>query len=85
MLIYGIHPTPVQDRSAALECCSDLNRKLVQGGCFLSEDRIIFRTQSELFEPCAAREGLTRALEYNAAVMTAFWAELAAAARGTQI
>ncbi|MCD8331599.1 MAG: hypothetical protein LUB63_03580 [Oscillospiraceae bacterium] len=84
VLIYGIHPTPVQQRASALECCSELNRKVVQGGCFLTEDRLVFRTQADLFEPCAARESLNRALEYNAAVMTAFWADLAAGARGSQ-
>ncbi len=84
VLIYGVHPTPVQDRASALECCSELNRKVVQGGCFLTEERLVFRTEADFFEPCAARESLNRALEYNAAVMTAFWADLAAGARGSQ-
>ncbi len=84
-LIYGIHPTPVRDRAAALECCSRLTGKAVQGGCFLAQERLVFRTEAELFEPCAARESLLRALEYNAAFMTAFWREMAAGASGTQI
>lgn len=83
VLIYGIHPTPVRDRAAALEACSAVNCRTVMGGCFLTEERLVFRTGAELFEPCAAGEALTRALEYNAAVMTAFWAVLARGASGS--
>ncbi|MGI6192784.1 MAG: hypothetical protein ACOYI3_04395 [Christensenellales bacterium] len=83
VLIYGIHPTPVRDEASALAACSEINRKAVAGGCFLSEGRLIFRTSAELFEPCAAAEALTRALEYNAAVMSAFWETMAQGAAGS--
>lgn len=82
-LIYGIHPAPVRSRAAALAACSEVNRRAVMGGCFLSEGRLIFRTGAELFEPCAAAEALTRALEYNAAVMSAFWTLMADGASGS--
>lgn len=83
VLVYGVHPTPVRCRAGALEACSEVNRRVVMGGCFLTEESLVFRTAAELFEPCAAGEALTRALEYNAAVMTAFWAVLAHGASGS--
>lgn len=85
VLVYGIHPTPVRDEISALATCSNINAQVVMGGCFLSEGRLIFRTGAELFEPCAAAEALTRALEYNAAVMTAFWAAMEKGAAGSMM
>lgn len=32
VLVYGIHPEPVTDRTAALAACSDINRQIVHGG-----------------------------------------------------
>jgi hypothetical protein len=83
VLIYGIHPQPVSDRTAALAACSDINRQIVQGGCFLTQGRIVLRTGAELLEALTARETLARALEYNAAVVTSFWDALAAGAAGS--
>ena len=82
VLIYGIHPVPVADRAADLEAADALNRQAVEGGCFVAEGRLVFRTGARLLEPVAARETLARALEYNAAVMTAFWSRLAEGAEG---
>lgn len=78
VLIYGIHPQPVSDSTAALTACSDINRQMVRGACFLAQGRIVCRTGAELSEPLTARETLARALEYNAAVLLNFWEALAA-------
>ncbi|BAK99832.1 hypothetical protein OBV_26340 [Oscillibacter valericigenes Sjm18-20] len=82
VLVYGIHPQPVADWTAALTVCSDMNRQIVQGGCFLTQGRIVLRTGAELLEALTAREALARALEYNAAVMASFWDVLADGAAG---
>ena len=82
VMAYAIHPTPVRDRAAALEVCCAVNRHVVRGSCFVQEERIIFRTEAELIEACAAREAILQALEYNAAVLTNFWSELAQGANG---
>lgn len=82
VLVYAIHPAPVRDRAAALEVCCEINRRVVRGSCFVQEEHIVFRTEAELLEACAAREAILQALEYNAAVMTTFWSELARGAEG---
>ncbi len=83
VLIYGVHPAPVSNSTAALAACSDVNRKMVRGACFLAEGRIVCRTGAELFEPLTAREALAQALEYNASVLSHFWEALAAGASGS--
>ena len=82
MMAYAVYPTPVRDRAAALEVCCTINSQVVRGSCFVQEDRIIFRTEAELIEACAAREAVLQALEYNAAVMTTFWSGMARGAAG---
>ena len=82
VMAYAIHPTPVQDRAAALEVCCEINRQVIRGSCFVQEERIVFRTEAELPEACAAREAVLQALEYNAAVMTTFWSRMARGASG---
>ena len=82
VMAYAIHPTLVQDRTAALESCCTINRQVIRGSCFVQEERMVFRTEAELIEACAAREAILQALEYNAAVMTAFWSEMARGASG---
>lgn len=83
ILIYGIHPQPVSDPTAARTVCSDVNRQMVSGACFVTQGRIVCRTGAELSEPLTAREALARALEYNAAVLSHFWEALAAGASGS--
>lgn len=83
VLIYGIYPQPVLDPTAARTVCSNVNRQMVRGACFLTQERIVCRTGAELFEPLTAREALAQALEYNAAVISHFWEMLAAGASGS--
>lgn len=82
IMAYAIHPTPVKDRAAALEACCEINRQVLRGSCFVQEERIVFRTEADLIEACAAREMILQALEYNAAVMTTFWSQMARGAAG---
>lgn len=82
VLVYGIHPARVTAEAEALALCSQLNRQLVRGSLFLQEERFIFRTGAELTELFEAQDELARALEYNAAVLSAYWERLAAGAQG---
>ena len=82
VMAYAIHPTPVRDRTAALEACCTINSQTVRGSCFVQEDRIVYRTEAELLEACAAREAVLQALEYSAAVMTTFGPQMARGAAG---
>lgn len=82
VMIYAIHPTPVRCPETAYALCSEINRQVIRGCCFVQEERIVFRTEAELIEACAAREAILQALEYNAAVMTTFWSKMAKGAAG---
>ena len=79
-LIYSVHPARVADPERAAVLCSEWNRQLVQGSFFVQEGRFILRTGCELIEALDAGERIARALEYNAAAMTAFWERMAAGA-----
>lgn len=85
LLIYAVHPSPVRDTAAALETCSFINSQVVSGGCFLHEERIVFRTDARLIEACAAREMILQALEYSAGVMTTFWSKMSQGAAGLSL
>ena len=82
VLVYGIHPSAAADTQLALELCSELNARVVRGSFFLREGHIVFRTSVRLLEYIDAQERVAQALEYNAAAMTRFWEQLAAATVG---
>lgn len=82
VLVYGIHPVEVTDAPGALALCSTLNGKLVEGSLFLQEQRIVFRTSAQLTERFEAQARIAAALEYNAAVLSHWWEQLAAGAQG---
>ena len=83
VLVYGIHPARVTNPDAALRLCDALNRQVVRGSFFRQEEHLLFRTGADLFRRCDAAEAAARALEYNAAVLSRFWTQLAAAAERT--
>lgn len=85
VLVYGIHPAPVEDAGRALALCGQLNGRLVQGSLFLQEGRFVFRTSVRLTEAFEAQERIADALEYNAAVISRWWERLAAGAQASQI
>lgn len=82
VLVYGIHPVRVTNTTESLALCSQINRRVIQGSFFLQEERFIFRTSAELTERLEAQARIARALEYNAAVLSAYWERLAAGAQG---
>lgn len=78
LLVYGRYPFPVGDRAQGLAECSRINSRTVQGAMFLPEDgQPVFRTGAALDDPYDARLRMIRALEYNAAVITHFWGNMA--------
>ena len=82
VLVYGIHPAPVQDHARALALCSEVNGQVVRGSLFLREDRFVFRTSARLTERFEAQARIAAALEYNAAVLSHWWERLAGEAQG---
>ena len=82
VLIYGVHPARVTRPEQALELCSELNSRLIQGSFFLREERLIFRTSAKLTERFDAQERIAVALEYNAAVLSSCWEQLSVGVRG---
>lgn len=81
VLVYGIHPTPVEDPGGGAALCSRLNSTLTQGSLFLQEGHIVFRTSARITELFEAQARIAHALEYNAAVLSHWWERLAAGAQ----
>lgn len=85
VLVYNIHPAKVTAPERAAVCCSELNRRLVQGSFFIQEEKIVLRLGCELIEAMDAQERIARTLEYSAAVMSSFWERLTLAAEGKHL
>ncbi len=81
-MVYHIHPVPVRSEETALALCSRLNGRVIRGGFFLQEERLVFRDGAELRERCDAQDQLAQAIEYGGAVLPRFWEALSAAAGG---
>ncbi len=76
-LFYGRFPFRAADRDRARRSCEEINRALVRGAVFLSEDGSpVYRCRAELDDVYGARERLTAALRYSAQVMTHYWGKL---------
>lgn len=82
VLVYGVHPAPVEDSGRALALCSQLNSTLTQGSLFLQEHHFVFRTSAHITELFEAQTRIAHALEYNAAVLSHWWERLTAEAQG---
>ena len=82
VLVYGVHPAPVENTGQALALCSRLNSRLVEGSLFLQEGHFIFRTSARLTEAFEAQSRIADALEYNAAMLSYWWERLTAEAQG---
>lgn len=82
VLIYGVHPAPVENAAGATALCSQLNRTLTQGSLFLQEEHFVFRTSAQITELFEAQTRIAYALEYNAAVLSHWWEKLTAEAQG---
>ena len=81
VLIYGIYPFPAAGGEPLLRFLSEVNRQAVSGAMITKEENgvtwLMFRTGSDLFDIYSAYETIGRDLEYNAAIITAFWNEAA--------
>ena len=80
VLLYGRYPfrIPPDRRAQALEACCGVNRQVIRGGMYLTEEgRAVFRTWAGMSDGYTARENLAQALEYNIAVVTRFWGRMA--------
>ena len=82
VLVYGVHPAPIQQEDRAAALCSRLNSRLVEGSLFLREGHFVFRTSARLTEAFEAQRRIAGALEYNAAVISRWWERLTAEAAG---
>lgn len=72
VLVYGIYPF----KAVADTSLSRINARLIRGAFFINDGALVMRTSADLFDAYAAYEAIARAIEYNAAAITAFWAEL---------
>ena len=82
VLVYGIHPAPVEDEARGLALCGQLNSRAVEGSLFLQEGHFVFRTSARLTERFEAQARIAAALEYNAAVLSHWWERMTAEAQG---
>ena len=85
VLVYGVHPAPVEDAGRALALCGRLNSRLVEGSFFLQEGHFVLRTSARLTERFEAQERIAAALEHNAAVLSRWWERLAAGAQAPPV
>lgn len=79
MLIYARFPFRPEDRAAAERVCGEVNRGLVRGALFLTEEgELLYRCRAELDDVFGAEDRLEAALVYSARVVTRYWGRLAA-------
>lgn len=83
VLIYGIHPVPVEDTARSLALCNHLNSQVVHGSFFLQDKQVVFRTSAQLTERFEAQAQIAAALEYNASAISHWWERLAYEAQGS--
>lgn len=81
VLLYGIFPFPLKKSPVLWELLNEINGALICGSVFLQDGAIILRTEADVLDIYTAYETIARALEYNAAAVSKFWAKLQAAAR----
>lgn len=76
VLIYGVYPFLVPDRTQALEAANAANEQLQRGSLFLSDGRPVLRVSAVLTDLYTARETLASALEYSASAVCYFWEKM---------
>ena len=77
LLLYGRFPFRCTDADTARRRCEELNRWLVRGALFLSEDGTpVYRCRAELDDVYGAEERIMAALRYSAQVMAHSWSRL---------
>ena len=76
-VFYGRFPFRVSDAGRARRLCDELNRELLRGSLFLTEDGSpVFRCTAELADIYCAEKALVSALRYSAQAVTHYWGRL---------
>ena len=79
LLIYGRFPFRIAEPDRARRICEEINRRLVRGALFLTEDGTpVYRCAAELDDVYGAEDRITAALRYSAEVMAHSWGRLSA-------
>ena len=76
-LFYGRFPFRCADADEARRFCEEMNRRLVRGALYLTEDGTpVYRCSAETDDPYCAEQRITEALRYGAQVMAYCWGKL---------
>ena len=77
LLIYGCFPFRPKDTERAQRACGEINRRLVRGALYLTEDGSpVYRCRAELDDVYGAEERIMAALRYSAQVIAYSWGRL---------
>ena len=77
MLFYGRFPFRCGDADGARRFCEELNRTLVRGALFLTEEGVpVYRCDAGTDDVYGAEERITSALKYSAQVIGHCWGRL---------
>ena len=77
LLFYGRFPFRCREPDKARRRCEEINRQLVRGALFLSEEGYpVYRCRAELDDVYGAEDRIAAALEYSAEVMARYWGRL---------
>ncbi len=77
VLVFGRFPFRCRDRTRAREICDEINRTLVRGALFLSEDgKPVYRCRAETDDVFGAEARIDAALRHSAGVMARYWGRL---------
>ena len=77
MLIYGRFPFCCADADEARRFCEEMNRRLVRGALYLTEDGApVYRCTAETDDVYCAEQRIAEALRYSAQVIAYCWGRL---------
>lgn len=74
LLFYGRLPFACGDADGARRLCEELNRRLVRGALFLTEEAVpVYRCSAETDDVYCLEQRIAEALKYSAQVITHCW------------
>ena len=77
MLLYGRFPFRCADADAARTFCEEMNRKLIRGALYLTEDGTpVYRCTADTDDVYGAEQRISEALHYSAQVIAYCWGRL---------
>ena len=77
MLFYGRFPFRCADADEARRFCEEMNRRLVRGALYLTEDGTpVYRCSAETDDVYSAEQRIAEALRYGAQVIAYCWGRL---------